>query len=122
MKKPISEGSEDCLFCKIVAKKIPSKLVYEDEAAIAFQDIHPQAPTHLLIVPKKHFDSLLEMDGENREQVGSLFSLIPKLARQGGLAEGGFRTVINSGRGAGQTVFHLHIHLLGGRPFRWPPG
>ena len=97
-------------------------MVYEDEGTIAFEDIHPQAPTHLLIVPKRHIENLLGIDEENKEQIAHLFSIIPSLARKRGIAEGGFRTVINSGSGAGQTVFHLHIHLLGGRPFRWPPG
>ncbi len=91
--------SADCLFCKIAAKKIPSKIVYEDDEVFAFEDIGPQAPTHILICPRKHLDSLNELN---------------LLA--------GYRTVLNNGEGAGQSVFHLHLHLLGGRAFRWPPG
>ncbi|MBI3803939.1 MAG: histidine triad nucleotide-binding protein [Nitrospirae bacterium] len=112
----------DCLFCKIVEKKIPCKLVYEDEKVIAFEDINPQAPVHLLLIPRKHLSGLLDLTSDQRMEVAHLFSVVPQLAQEKGIAEQGFRTVINSGRDAGQTVFHLHIHLLGGRPMRWPPG
>ena len=113
--------SADCLFCKIAAKKIPSKIVYEDEDVFAFEDIGPQAPTHILICPRKHFASLHDATGEDQLVLGKLQLVAAQLARKLNLLEG-FRTVVNSGSGAGQSVFHLHLHLLGGRVFRWPPG
>jgi histidine triad (HIT) family protein len=111
----------DCLFCKIAAKQIPSKIVYEDADVFAFADISPQAPTHVLICPKKHFASLSEATTEDQAVLGKLQLVAGQLAREGGMLEG-YRTVLNNGPGAGQTVFHLHLHLLGGRSFRWPPG
>ncbi len=120
-KQPVSAGG-DCLFCKIAEKKIPSKLVYEDEKMVAFEDINPQAPVHLLLIPRKHLSGLLDLTPDDREAISHLFLTLPKLAQEKGIAERGFRTVVNSGRDAGQTVFHLHIHLLGGRPLQWPPG
>lgn len=111
----------DCLFCKIAAKKIPAKIVYEDEDVFAFEDINPQAPTHLLICPKKHFESLHHATPEDQAVVGKVAMIAAQLARERKL-ESGYRTVMNAGPGAGQTVFHLHMHLLGGRTFRWPPG
>lgn len=116
------EREADCLFCKIIDKKIPAKIVHEDEKSLAFQDINPQAPVHLLIIPKRHIIGLSTLQPGETEQVAHLFSVVPKLAREKGISESGFRTVVNSGREAGQTVFHLHVHLLGGRPFQWPPG
>ncbi len=113
---------EDCLFCKIADKKLPVGIVYEDAFAIAIEDLHPQAPVHILIIPKKHISGPLDLEGEDEAYVGHLFSLSPKLAREKGIEESGFRTVVNSGKWGGQTVPHLHIHLLGGRPFYWPPG
>jgi histidine triad (HIT) family protein len=113
--------SADCLFCKIAAKKIPAKLVYEDPDLFAFEDISPQAPTHILICPRKHFESLSEASPEDQAVLGKLQLVAAQLAREHNLLEG-YRTVLNSGRGAGQSVFHLHLHLLGGRAFRWPPG
>jgi histidine triad (HIT) family protein len=113
--------SSDCLFCKIGRKEIPSKIVYEDADVFAFKDISPQAPTHILICPKKHFASLDEADAEDQSVLGKLQLVAARLAREGKLLEG-YRTVVNNGRGAGQSVFHLHVHLLGGRVFRWPPG
>jgi histidine triad (HIT) family protein len=113
--------SADCLFCKIAAKKIPSKIVYEDEDIFAFEDIGPQAPTHILIVPRKHFASLNEASPEDQAVLGKVQLVAAELARKLKLGEG-YRTVVNTGPGAGQTVFHLHLHLLGGRAFRWPPG
>src|SRR5262249_11983783 len=112
----------DCVFCKIAAKQIPSKAVYEDDQAFAFNDLHPQAPVHLLLIPKKHFDSILAIGEKDRPLLAHLINLIPKLAKAHGLSEGGFRTVINSGAQGGQTVFHLHLHLIGGRQMTWPPG
>ncbi len=113
--------SEDCLFCKIAAKKIPSKVVYEDDDVFAFEDIGPQAPTHILIVPRKHFASLNEATNEDAAVIGKMHLVAAELARKLKLLNG-YRTVANNGRGAGQTVFHLHLHLLGGREFQWPPG
>jgi histidine triad (HIT) family protein len=113
--------SADCLFCKIAAKEIPSKIVYEDSDVFAFEDIGPQAPTHILICPKKHFASLDEATPEDECLLGKLQLVAAKIAREKNLLDG-YRTVVNNGRGAGQSVFHLHLHLLGGRAFRWPPG
>jgi histidine triad (HIT) family protein len=111
----------DCLFCKIAAKQIPAKMVYEDTDVFAFEDIGAQAPTHVLICPQKHFASLHEASPEDQAVLGKLQLVAAELARKLNLVEG-YRTVINTGRGAGQSVFHLHLHLLGGRAFRWPPG
>lgn len=113
--------SADCLFCRIAAKKIPSKIVYEDDDVFAFEDISPQAPTHVLICPRKHFASLDEARPEDQSLLGKLQLVAAQLARKRCLLEG-YRTVMNNGAGAGQSVFHLHLHLLGGRAFRWPPG
>lgn len=112
---------DDCLFCKIGDKKIPSKLVYEDPEIFAFEDIHPQAPSHVLICPRKHIASLTEATAEDTAMLGKLQLIAAKLAKERKLTEG-YRTVLNNGLGAGQSVFHLHLHLLGGRDFRWPPG
>jgi histidine triad (HIT) family protein len=113
--------SAECLFCKIAAKKIPSKVMYEDDDVFAFEDIGPQAPTHILIIPRKHFESLNEATSEDQAVIGKMHLVAAELARKLKLLDG-YRTVANSGRGAGQSVFHLHLHLLGGRDFRWPPG
>ena len=113
--------SADCLFCKIAAKQIPSKVVYEDDEVFAFEDIGPQAPTHVLIIPRRHFASLDEATPEDQAVLGKLQLVAADLARKLKLV-GGYRTVVNTGEGAGQSVFHLHLHLLGGRSFRWPPG
>ena len=113
--------SADCLFCKISRKEIPAKLVYEDDEVFAFEDINPQSPTHILICPRKHFASLDEATADDQALLGKMQLVAAQLARQKGLASG-YRTVFNTGKGAGQTVFHLHLHLLGGRDFRWPPG
>ena len=111
----------DCLFCKISRKEIPANLVYEDEEIFAFGDIQPQAPTHILICPRKHLVSLTEAAAQDAAMLGRLQLLAAKLAVERKLTDG-YRTVFNNGRGAGQSVFHLHLHLLGGRAFRWPPG
>jgi histidine triad (HIT) family protein len=113
--------SDECLFCKIAAKKIPSKIVYEDGEVFAFEDISPQAPTHVLICPRKHLASLDDAAPTDQAIIGKLQLVAAQLARKRNLLEG-YRTVLNNGRGAGQSVFHLHLHLLGGRAFRWPPG
>ena len=111
----------DCLFCKIGKKEIPSKIVYEDEEMFAFEDIQPQAPSHVLICPRKHIASLTDAAAEDAAMLGKLQLIAAKLAKDRKLTEG-YRTVFNNGRRAGQSVFHLHLHLLGGREFRWPPG
>jgi histidine triad (HIT) family protein len=113
--------SADCLFCKIAAKNIPSKIVYEDPDIFAFEDISPQAPTHILLCPRKHFASLDDAKAEDQAVIGKLHLVAAQLARERNLLAG-YRTVFNNGTGAGQSVFHLHLHLLGGRQFRWPPG
>lgn len=112
----------NCLFCKIVEKKIPSKIVYEDENVLAFEDINPQAPVHILVVPKKHISTSLEITNADNELVGLMFQAANRIARQKNIAERGFRLVMNCNREAGQTVFHIHLHLLGGRAMHWPPG
>ncbi len=111
----------DCLFCKILEGKIPAKKVYEDARAFAFEDINPQAPTHVLIIPKKHIAGLKEAGEADAELLGYCQLVAAKIARQRGI-EQGYRTVYNVGPGAGQSVFHLHLHLLGGRDLKWPPG
>lgn len=111
----------DCLFCKIIAGKIPSKKVYEDERAYAFEDINPQAPTHVLIIPKKHIVDIKEAGPGDAEMIGYCNLVAAKIARERGI-EKGYRTVYNVGPDSGQSVFHLHLHLLGGRKMTWPPG
>lgn len=112
----------NCLFCKIVGRKIPAKLVHSDEMAIAFEDINSQAPTHILIVPNKHIADIQSMKESDRELIGHLFFVAQNLAGKLGLSKDGYRLVINNGRDAGQAVFHIHLHLLAGRAFAWPPG
>jgi histidine triad (HIT) family protein len=111
----------DCLFCKIIEGKIPSKKVYEDERTFAFEDINSQAPTHVLIVPREHIVGLKEAKAEDADILGYCQLVAAKIARQRKI-EDGYRTVYNVGPGAGQSVFHLHLHLLGGRALKWPPG
>jgi len=111
----------DCLFCNVISGKARSKKVYEDDQVYAFEDTRPQAPTHLLIVPKKHIAGLKEAKPEDAEIVGYLHLVAARLARERGIEEG-YRTVFNVGPRSGQSVFHLHLHLLGGRDMRWPPG
>ncbi len=111
----------DCLFCKIIAGKIPAKKVYEDDKVFAFEDINPQAPTHVLIVPKKHIVGLKEAAAEDAEIIGYCQIVAAKLGRERKI-ETGYRTVYNVGPGAGQSVFHIHLHLIGGRALSWPPG
>ena len=111
----------NCLFCKIGAKKIPAKLVYEDDDVFAIEDINPQAPTHILICPRRHFAALHDAEHGDQSLLGKMQIVAAKLATERDL-KSGYRTVFNNGSGAGQSVFHLHLHLLGGRHFRWPPG
>jgi histidine triad (HIT) family protein len=110
-----------CIFCRIIKGEVPGKKVYEDERVFAFEDINPQAPTHILVVPKKHIAGLKEAAPEDAEVIGHCHLVAARLARERGI-EDGYRTVFNVGPRAGQSVFHLHLHLLGGRAFRWPPG
>lgn len=111
----------DCIFCKIAAGIIPSTKVYEDDKVLAFNDLSPQAPVHILIIPKEHITSAADISADNSGVVARIFEVAAMLAKQSGLADG-FRIVTNSGEGAGQSVKHLHFHLLGGRDFTWPPG
>lgn len=115
-------NQKDCLFCKIVAGEIPSAKVYEDEICVAFNDISPQAPTHILVIPREHFDSLNTAAKTHQETLGHLLLTAAEIARERKFAEDGYRVVINTNGDGGQTVFHLHVHLLGGRPFVFPPG
>ena len=112
----------DCIFCRIVAGEIPAETVYEDDRCLAFRDIKPQAPTHILLIPKDHIARLDDLDEARRDLAGHLLERAAHVAREEGLSERGFRTVINTGTGGGQEVFHIHIHLLAGRAFAWPPG
>ena len=111
-----------CLFCKIASKQIPAKVAFEDEDVLAFHDINPAAPTHLLVIPKQHIASLVETTLEHQALLGKLLLAARRAAIEAGLDESGFRVVVNSGPDAGQSVFHLHVHVIGGRPMAWPPG
>ena len=112
----------ECLFCKIAAGEIKADKVFEDDRCVAFNDISPQAPTHILVIPREHVDSLDKATVENKETLGHLLVTAAELARKNGFAENGYRVVINTNSDGGQTVFHLHVHLLGGRTFVFPPG
>ena len=112
----------NCLFCKILSGDIPAEIVFESDTAIAFRDINPQAPTHVLIIPRKHIATINDIADEDAALVGSLYSAAREIAAAEGIAEDGYRAVMNCNEGAGQTVFHIHLHLLGGRPLSWPPG
>jgi histidine triad (HIT) family protein len=112
----------DCLFCRIVKREIPASIVYEDQRVLAFNDINPQAPTHILVVSKRHIPSLNELQPGDDQIVGEMVRRAAALAKDRGISATGFRTVFNTNRDAGQTVFHIHLHLLGGRTMKWPPG
>jgi len=112
----------DCLFCRIIRREIPGSIVYEDDRVIAFNDINPQAPTHVLVVPKRHIDSLNDLTDKDDQIVGEVVRRAAAIANERGISAKGFRTVFNTNRQAGQTVFHIHLHLIGGRPMTWPPG
>jgi histidine triad (HIT) family protein len=112
----------DCLFCKIVEGKIPAKLVHQDEDVVAFEDIDPQAPVHLLVVPRKHVPTLNDLAPEDDALAGKLLRVAAALAKERGIADRGWRAAVNVNKDAHQLVFHVHLHLLGGRPFGWPPG
>ncbi len=115
-------SNNDCLFCKIIAGQIQAKIAYQDDKCLAFHDINPQAPTHVLVIPREHIASLKEAASVHNELLGHLLTSAAKIASDLGIAEDGFRTVINTGANAGQTVFHIHLHVLGGRGLAWPPG
>lgn len=112
----------NCLFCRFVSKEIATQVVFEDESCLAFEDIHPKAPVHTLIVPKQHIESLNAADTQDENLLGHLLLIAQQIARLKGVDDSGYRAVINSGPDAGQSVFHVHVHLLGGRPLSWPPG
>jgi histidine triad (HIT) family protein len=112
----------DCLFCRIVSGELQSSQVYSDNSVVAIRDIAPQAPTHVLLLARKHIASLRELTGADQSIVGDIFAAAGEIATSEGIAEGGYRLVVNVGRNGGQTVDHLHVHLLGGRPMIWPPG
>jgi histidine triad (HIT) family protein len=111
-----------CLFCKIAGKEIPAKIVHEDDDTLAFRDIHPVAPTHVLVIPKKHIVSLSDATEADQALLGKLLLTAKRVAEMEGRTAEGYRTVINSGANAGQSVFHIHVHVIAGRPMAWPPG
>ncbi|QWR78049.1 histidine triad nucleotide-binding protein [Candidatus Magnetomonas plexicatena] len=112
----------DCLFCKIARKEIQAKIVYEDTLVVAFEDVNPQAPVHILIIPHKHIATSLELTADDAALTGHMIAVANKIAQDKAIAQSGFRMVMNCNRDAGQSVFHIHLHLLGGRPMSWPPG
>ena len=112
----------NCLFCRIVAGETPADVVYKDERCLAFRDTNPQSPVHVLVVPRDHLDSLDDAAQKDEAPLGHLLRVAARVANEQGLSESGYRTVINTGAGAGQSVFHLHLHVLGGRGLNWPPG
>ena len=112
----------DCLFCRIAAGEIAAELVFKNDAVVAFRDIYPQAPTHILIIPRRHIATINDIGENDRELLGEMYLVAAQLARQEGFAEDGYRVTMNCNEDAGQTVFHIHLHLLGGRRFGWPPG
>jgi histidine triad (HIT) family protein len=112
----------DCIFCQIVARRRSADIIYEDELAVAFRDVRPQTPVHILVIPREHIDGPLDVNENNERIVGHLVAVASRVARQEGIAAGGYRLVINQGHDGGQSVFHLHMHVLGGRRMLWPPG
>ena len=114
--------SQECIFCKIVAGEISASKVYDDDYVLAFNDINPQAPTHVLVIPKRHIESLATVEPEDGQLLGHLLTTASRLARETGLAERGYRVVLNIGQDGGMAVYHLHAHILGGRRMGWPPG
>ena len=113
---------DTCLFCRIVSGSIPARVAHQDDQTLAFHDIDPRAPVHVLIIPRKHIAAVDQLHEGDAEVMGRLFVVARRLARELGVADSGYRLVVNSGRDAGQSVDHIHMHLLGGRPFKWPPG
>jgi histidine triad (HIT) family protein len=116
-----ADASPDCIFCRIAAGQIPAKKVFEDETCVAFHDLNPQAPVHLLVIPRRHVTALAQTVAEDADLLGSMMLAAARAARETGVSAG-YRVVANSGASAGQSVFHLHLHVLGGRPMTWPPG
>lgn len=112
----------DCIFCKIVNKEIPSTIVFDDDQVLAFEDLNPVAPCHVLVIPKQHVATINDVEPAHEPMLGRLYSAAKAVAAKKGVAESGYRTVMNCGEGAGQSVFHLHLHVVGGRPLEWPPG
>jgi len=112
----------DCLFCRVAAEQVPADVVYKDDLVVAFRDINPQAPTHILIIPKEHIGYAADLTDSHSALLSQMFKTANQIALDENISEKGYRMVINNGKGAGQTVFHLHLHLLGGRPMNWPPG
>lgn len=112
----------ECIFCNIIERKLPAKVVYEDELVIAFEDIRPQAPVHTLVIPKKHISTILDIKEEDNTLISHIFQIAKKVAREKGIAERGFRVVMNCNDESGQEVYHIHLHVLGGRRMYWPPG
>lgn len=115
-------ADKSCLFCRIIAGEIPGELLHQDEQCVVIRDINPQAPAHLLVIPREHLESLDDASQKDEPLLGHLLRVGARMANTQGHAEGGFRSVINTGAGAGQSVFHLHLHVLAGRPMNWPPG
>ncbi len=115
-------SENNCIFCQIVNGDIPASIVYRDERTVAFEDVNPQAPVHVLVIPHEHIESLDEASRRDESTLGHLLRVAARIANERGLSENGYRSVINTGPAAGQSVFHVHVHLLGGRPFGWPPG
>lgn len=118
----MADFDPDCLFCRIAAGSVAADIVHQDDLVVAFRDINPKAPTHVLLIPRRHIPSAAELSANDAEMLGRLFSVAAQVARDEGVAERGYRLVSNVGTGAGQSVFHLHFHLLGGRSLSWPPG
>jgi histidine triad (HIT) family protein len=118
----MANANERCLFCRIINGDIPARIVHQDEETLAFEDINPQAPTHILVIPRRHIAALDEMNAGDRAAIGTVVHRATEIARERRLNDDGYRLVINQGAAAGQTVFHIHVHLLGGRNFGWPPG
>jgi len=112
----------NCLFCKIINKEIPSEILYEDDRVIAFKDVNPQAPVHILVIPKEHIESANDVDEGNSDVIGHIFAVINRLVKELGIDKDGYRIVNNCGEFGGQTVSHIHFHILGGRQLLWPPG
>lgn len=113
---------ENCIFCKIISREIPSSIVFEDESIVAFNDINPKAPIHILLIPKEHFDSINDIPEEKKYILSDLILKARQIAKEKGIAANGYRLVFNTGQDSGQEVSHLHLHLLGGRKMNWPPG
>jgi len=114
--------SNDCLFCKILAGEIPAELVYESDTAVAFRDINPKAPVHVLVIPREHIATINDIEDDHRAIIGSLYTAAKEIAAAEGIAEDGYRAVMNCNESAGQSVFHIHLHVMGGRAMSWPPG